>query len=577
MQPLFLDQWTANVANDTVHTVGFCEFERDEIVIEKRGFAEIDTEARRLASALGEITHPCVVIALDHRIEFVHAFLACLLRKVPAVPLPPPSGGSRAKERFARIVNDGEGALILTSRTAIPEEQAGDFGRSRLLYVEDLPAGTDPWPGTPAVSGDDVAMVQFTSGSTSSPKGVPITHRALGANLRSIVEMTGLTADDVGVGWIPFHHDMGLIGSLLLPLYRGCTVNFMTPSAFVRRPGRWLDLIGYVRATITVAPDFAYRLCVDRVPASWSGDLSTLQAVLNGSEPLNHATLKKFEDRFAGAGFDPAAWIPCYGMAEATLMVSGRARGTGAMSRFFSAEELDHTGVARPAPDERTGRRLVSSGSPVGCEVEIRQGGLPVPEGTVGSVVIRGSNVFDGTYCRSITSIPATSAAPEPPWHVSGDIGFFHDGELYVCGREADLISRNGVNYHAVDIERKLSEIAMREIPSAAFGVANGTHDEAMVLLEAPRTLFRDAGDLGAVLDTWGRELAAALDLPRVGIQIVPAGSLPRTTSGKVQRGLARSRFRDRQFPVFGTSTVAADIAALVTTPQNSGSEVGAS
>ncbi|GLZ29225.1 AMP-binding protein [Lentzea sp. NBRC 105346] len=555
---MFLDQWADNVANDAVSTVCFCEFERDEIVITKRSFGEIDEQARRFAAALGEHTGSCVVIALDHQVEFVYAFLACLLRGIPAVPLPPPSGGSRAKERFGRIVNDNDGVVIVTSRKAIPEET--DYPRAQLLYVEDLLQLQEVWPGTPEVSPGDVAVVQFTSGSTSSPKGVPITHGALTANLRSIAELTAVTAQDVGVGWIPFHHDMGLVGSLLLPLHRGFTVNFMSASAFIRRPGRWLDLIDRVRATITVAPDFGYRLCVDRVPAGWQGDLSSLRTVLNGSEPLSHATLRRFEERFAGAGFDPAAWMPCYGMAEATLMVSGRRRGTGAVSHVFSAQDLDHAGIARPVED--SGRRLVSSGRPVGCEVEIRQDGRAVPDGTVGSVVIRGDSVFGGTYCRSITSVPSTS--DERVWHESGDLGFFHDGELYVCGREADLISRNGVNHHAVDIERKLSEIAMRDVPSAAFGIARGTYDEAMVLLEAPRSLVREFDGLVAVLDTWGQELAAALDLPRVGIQVVPVGSLPRTTSGKVQRGLARSRFCDRKFEAFGTSTVGQDIVELV-------------
>ncbi|ATY10038.1 hypothetical protein CU254_05855 [Amycolatopsis sp. AA4] len=575
MHEMFLDRWTANVAG-SAGSVAFCDFERDEILIDRKSSAEVDDQARRLAAALGEITSPCVVLALEHQFEFAYAFLACLLREVPAVPLPPPSGGSRAKERFGRIVNESDGAVVLTSRTAIPPEKAGDYPRARILYVEDLLGTAEPWPDTPAVSPDRVAMVQFTSGSTSSPKGVPITHGALGANLASLEELTGVTADDVGVGWIPFYHDMGLIGSLLLPMYRGFGVYFLSASAFIRRPGRWLDLIGQVRATISVAPDFGYRLCVDRVPAAWSGDLSTLRTLLNGSEPLSHATLKRFEDRFAAAGFDPSAWLPCYGMAEATLMVSGRRRGTGAVSRAFSARDLDHAGTARPCSDDGA-RRLVSSGRPVGCEVEIRKDGEPVPDGTVGSVLIRGENVFTGTYCRSIGSVPAVADAPAGRWwHESGDLGFFHEGELYVCGREADLISRNGVQHHAVDIERKLSEIARRDVPSAAFGIAHSTHDEAMVLLEVPRSLVRGEDGLGAVLDTWGQELAAALDLPRVGIQIVPVGSLPRTTSGKVQRGLARSRFRDQRFEAFGTSTVGQDIIALLKSSAATGNEVSA-
>jgi acyl-CoA synthetase (AMP-forming)/AMP-acid ligase II len=567
MDEMFLDRWAENVAKDTVSRVSFCDFKRDEILVDAKSFAEIDERARRLATAMGELGHPSVVIALEHQVEFAYAFLACLLRRVPAVPLPPPSGGSRARERFGRIVNDSDGAVVLTSRTAIPPEKAADFPRARLLYVEDL-LDAEPWPGTPEVAPGDVAMVQFTSGSTSSPKGVPITHGALGANLDSIAELTAARAGDVGVGWIPFHHDMGLIGSLLLPLHVGFDVNFMSASAFVRRPGRWLDLLGRVRATLTVAPDFGYRLCVDRVPETWTGDLSTIRTVLNGSEPLSHATLKKFEDRFAGAGFSPSAWMPCYGMAEATLMVSGRRSGTGALSHAFSAHDLDHAGVARPAPDSGEGRLLVSSGQPIGCEVEIRKDGVAVPDGTVGSVLIRGANVFDGRYCESIGSVPSTedvAATPAGrPWHESGDVGFFHDGELYVCGREADLISRNGVNYHAVDIERKLSEIALRDVPSAAFGIARATYDEAMVLLEAPRSLLRGTDGVVAVLDGWAQELAAALDLPRVGIQIVPVGSLPRTTSGKVQRRLARSQFCDQKFEAFGTSTVGQDIVSLV-------------
>ncbi len=483
----------------------------------------------RAISATGERA----LLLVPSGAEFIIAFFACLHAGIIAVPAYPPRR-NRNRDRVLGIFHDCRPGLILTTPafSQAVTETLPETGASMILVEPD-----DEEPGIisslpPLTSEGGIAFLQYTSGSTGTPRGTIITHPALMANLRAIHALSRHEPDHEVVTWLPPFHDMGLIGSVLMPLSLGMTLSLLTPEEFLRQPRRWLDVIASRPAQVTAgAPDFAYDLLASRLTAEDAAelDLSRWRIAFNGAEPIRRETLRKFNARFAPSGFRSAAWLPCYGLAETTLLASGIHGWQDAVS---VADGPVSCGLAA---HETT------------LSIRHAETGQTLPDGQEGEIYVRSPSVAAGYW----ENPSATAAAfPEPGTLRTGDIGFMRDGQLYVTGRLKDLIISRGRNLYPHDIEAAASTV----IPGpggansiAAFEVpgTNGAAPSLGLLIEAPRAWVsahrRQPEALAPHCATLREAIAAAFEVTPTLIAFVAPGDFPRTSSGKVQRHAARS------------------------------------
>ncbi|TYB46424.1 fatty acyl-AMP ligase [Actinomadura chibensis] len=518
------------------------------------GFAELDRMARALACRLESrgLRDGAVLLLYPEGLEFLKAFLGCLYARVVAVPAPLPALDAGRFDRTRRIIDDAGVSLILTDaahRDGIAAwlADAGLKGRVHCLDTESTTVG-DPgdWE-PPEFDRGTLAFLQYTSGSTSEPKGVMVTHGNLLSNGEEIKRRIEGTSDTVGVGWVPHYHDMGLVGQFLQPLYLGCRYVFTSPITFIKRPVLWLELISRYRGTITVAPNFGYELAVRRVTdAQLDGlDLSSLRVVKNGAEPVRAATLERMAERFAPAGFRPAMWMPCYGMAETTLLITAAPLGGGPLVRGFDAGALA-LGRAVPAADGAA-RRLVSCGRPVTLDVSVvdPETRARLPDGLVGEIWVRGGSVAAGYWANPAATgaaFGARTSGGDGPYLRTGDLGFRFDGELYVTGRIKDLIIVNGRNIHAHDVEEAAREAHPAALAAAAFTVDAGDAEHVVVVQEIS-TRAAAGTPLDELASLVKARVARAFGLPALSVVLAGRGTVRRTTSGKTQRGLTREAF----------------------------------
>jgi acyl-CoA synthetase (AMP-forming)/AMP-acid ligase II len=386
-----------------------------------------------------------------------------------------------------------------------------------------VPVVTGPEEGPAPRAPDDPlapAFIQFTSGSTGRPRGAVLTHRAALASATAMAAALGTTPADVGVSWIPFFHDMGLVGVVLCSLVGRFQVHVLRPAEFLLRPSRWTELCSLTRATITVGPNFGFDLSARRGGATAALQLSSLRLVLNGSEPVHRATLTSVEKAWGPGGYQPAAMAPVYGLAEATLGVCfGLGAGRG--------------------PDlSWQGRDVVCCGLPLaGMEVKLVRDGRTVAVGEEGEVCVRGPSVMSGYF----EDPEATAAALRDGWLHTGDLGVVVEGRLHLTGREKELIIKSGRKFHPYDIERVVSE-TVETTPNgvAAFSRPEGPQgtEELVVVVE-----LRRVGANPEAEQTIRAGLMDRLGVRADRITLLPAGALPRTTSGKVRRGECVARF----------------------------------
>ncbi|GAA2600502.1 fatty acyl-AMP ligase [Actinomadura fulvescens] len=523
------------------------------------GFADLDRRARTLAARLQgyDLQDRAVMLLYPEGLEFVSAFVGCLYARVLAVPAPLPELDAGRSGRTRRIIADADIRWILTDRAhrGILEKWLADAGLAGEVGCLDTETGVGADPGDwsmPDIGPDTLAFLQYTSGSTSEPKGVMVSHGNLLHNAEEIKRRIHGRPDTVGTGWVPHYHDMGLLGQFLQPLYLGCRYVFTSPITFVKRPVLWLELITRHRATIMLAPNFGYELCLRRVTdRQLEGlDLSSLRTAKNGAEPVRPATLRRMVERFGPVGFRPDVWMPCYGMAETTLLITGASFGKGAVVRDFDADALTHDlaiplddPLATGHPGERATRRLVGNGSAVTLDVRIVEPESRVvrPAGHVGEIWVRGGSVAKGYWRRpsqTRETFHAFTADGAGPYLRTGDLGFVLDGELYVTGRIKDLIIVNGRNIHAHDLEEAAQSANPKARTSAAFSIDTGTEQVVIVQeVGAPAAGETPLSELAARTKT---RVARAFDLPALSVVFAGRGAVRRTTSGKIQRGLTR-------------------------------------
>ena len=521
-------------------------------------YAELDARARSVARLLRErrITAPCI-LAYPAGLEFIVGFFGCLYAGVPAIPAYAPRV-RRPDRRVDSIIADARPAAALTTAAIAAKVSAGGVGALQTIpwiATDELPAPPEG-DSLPDVDPDGIALLQYTSGSIGTPKGVVIGHQNLTANARTIRSVMEVSDRSVWVSWLPLFHDMGLAAGLLQPVFYGGHCVLFSPAAFAQRPARWLEAISRYRATHSGAPNSAYALCARRAaPAGL--DLSSWDVAFCGGEPLLAGTLDRFAAAFAPSGFDPRALLPCYGLAEATLLVSGGPHRSGVSRCVVSAPALVADRVEPAAADDRGGRVLVANGEIPDQQVAIVNPATQRRCGPdeVGEIWVAGPNVGRGYWQRpeeSRETFGAMIAGEGGPFLRTGDMGFVRDGLLYVTGRLKDVIIIHGRNYYANDIEASVDGCHDSLIPggAAAFPAIGDEHERLVLVHEVDTPL--EGGD-AAVIDAIRRAVFEDHELP-VGVVLVRRGAVPRTTSGKVQRSRCRQLLQTSELPLIAGS-----------------------
>lgn len=534
--------------------------ENDEIHLSYR---ELDRQARAIAArlqAMGLVGERALLL-YPAGLDFIAAFFGCLYAGVVAVPAYPPRR-NRSLERIEAIANDAEAKIALTTDEVLGRVQgvldaSPNLKHMPWLATNRLPKGEENNWRKPDVHGDTLAFLQYTSGSTGQPKGVMLTHANLMHNSALISYAFEMTRSGSGVFWLPVYHDMGLIGGVLEPLYMASPNVLMSPVAFLQKPFRWLQAISKHKATISGGPNFAYDLCVRKVTAEQREtlDLSSWVLAFNGAEPVREETIDAFTRAFEPCGFRREAFYPCYGLAEATLIVSGGFRGAPPVVRYFDAKALENNQVVDALADEEGARGLVGCGGNLLDEeivIANPQTLVRCAADEVGEIWVKGPSVALG-YWKQPEQTEQTFRAflqdsGRGPYLRTGDLGFMQDGELFVCGRIKDLIIVRGVNHYPQDIELTIerSHEDLRKGAGAAFTVEIDGRERLVIVNEVERGRHREKESFEPIFDAIRRNVSAEHELPVDAIVLLKAGSIPKTSSGKIQRHASRNGFLGR-------------------------------
>lgn len=529
-------------------------FLRDNTVSEALTYSELAQRARALADCLRQRISPGerALLLYPPGLEFIVGFLGCLAAEVIAVPAYPPRR-NRKLERLQALAQDAGPRMILTTRLVLA--QASEMGAAyglAVLATDSPEVGTgDPSP-LPHLASDRIAFLQYTSGSTGAPRGVMVTHGNLMANEQAIHEAFGITQDIVAVHWLPAFHDMGLIGAILQVIFIGGTSILLAPEAFLLEPVRWLRAFSDFRGTMGGAPNFAYDHCVRKVTAEQKQGLNlrSWELAFNGSEPVRPDTLTRFAEAFGECGFRREALYPCYGLAEATLIVTGGLAGTGPTIRQFRSDSLEQGLAVDAAPSAAQTRTLIGCGRPWHKdEIAIVNPDTrtPCPQRSIGEIWVKGPSVAAGYWNQpkesgdTFHAYLAGSAAG--PYLRTGDLGFVWDGELFVTGRIKDVLVIRGRNHHPQDLEATVQAVdpALPEGCGAAFEVELVGEPRLIVVQEVARG-FR--GETAPLVGGIRQAVAELHGLQVHDLVFLEPGGLPKTSSGKVQRHACRAAYQ---------------------------------
>ncbi|GBG36129.1 nitrate ABC transporter substrate-binding protein [Mycobacterium montefiorense] len=536
-----------------------------------------------IGARLQQVTKPGdrVAILAPQGLDYVAAFFGAVYAGNIAVPLFAPTMSGHA-ERLAAVLADARPAAVLTTtavaesvrtfiRTLAPNE------RPRMIAVDALPDTLGSMFTGASLHTDDIAYLQYTSGSTRSPAGVEITHRSVYTNAMQMVMSGGLDVDVRTVSWLPLFHDMGLM-MIMFTAFFGAHVTIMDPMAFLRRPYRWIKQLGieatYGR-TFAAAPNFAFELTAERglPPAGESLDLSNVVCVLNGSEPVTMSAVEKFTNAFAAYGLPANAVKPSYGMAEATLSVASISQDATASAIFLDREELGAGRAVVVAPEHPNAVSQVSCGQPIPDQwaVIADANGGELPDGIVGEIWLQGNNIGRGYFGREdetrrvfgnrlqsrLTSgSHAEGTADGGCWLATGDLGVYLEGELYLTGRIKDLIIIDGRNHYPFDIETTVGDcspavrtgyVAAFSVPADMLASPDGGSGEQLVVL-AERAAGAGRTDLSSIEDTVRAAILRNHQVRVADVRLVAAGTIPRTTSGKLARSACRAEYLAGKF-----------------------------
>ena len=584
----FLDRHIADIGDAVAYR--YLDYTRnDDGTAISLTWAELGTRLRAIGARLQQVTSrgDRVAILAPQGIDYIVGFFAAIKAGNIAVPLFAPELPGHA-ERLDTVLGDAQPAAVLTTAAAGAAVQ--EFVRSlprsrrpRVIAIDEIPNSVGATFAPVQLDTDDIAYLQYTSGSTRAPVGVEITHRAIGTNVLQMVISTGMDYDIRSVSWLPLYHDMGLLMIVCVAVF-GTQVTLMSPIAFVRRPHRWIRQLAAESRhgrTFAAAPNFAFDLAVDRgLPdAGEDLDLSNVVSLINGSEPVSIYSIAKFNAAFAPYGLPSTAVKPSYGMAEATLFVSTIDPAAGATLVYLDRDQLGVGRAVRVSPDAANAIAQVSCG-----RISRSQWGVIVnpdaevelPDGEVGEIWLHGDNIGRGYWARPEETeqvfgnklqrpLPvgshADGAPSEATWLRTGDLGVYLDGELYITGRIKDLIIVDGRNHYPQDIEATTAEAssAVRSGYVAAFSVpANqvpgAPADEAgeRLVIVAERAVGAGRADLQPVIDAIRAAVSRRHGLPLSDVLLVAAGVIPRTTSGKLARRACRAQYLNGELGLRG-------------------------
>jgi acyl-CoA synthetase (AMP-forming)/AMP-acid ligase II len=560
-------------------------------------YGALDLQARAIAALLQsyKANGQRALLLYPAGLEFIAAFFGCLYAEVIAVPLPPPNmvQPQRTLPKFRTIANDAQPTVVLTTSSILSKveglfTQAPGLRSLRWLATDKIASGVaDQWRDSNA-TGETLALIQYTSGSTAIPRGVMVSHKNLLENCAHISQAFQIGSDDVSVTWLPVFHDMGLTNGIIQPMFggRGCVL--MPPQSFLQRPVRWLQAISKYKATISGGPNFAYEMCARKIsPEQCSAlDLSSWNVAYNGAEPVRADTLKRFAGAFASCGFRSSSFYPCYGLAEATLIVSGGLVKDEPILRTtqVSALEHNHNGAVHTSGLRPNVRTLVGCGHAVADTkiVIVNPVSLTACDADeVGEIWVSAPSVAQGYWNRpeetKITFGAYLAGTGEGPFLRTGDLGFLGDGELYVTGRLKDLIIIGGRNLYPQEIEQTVqqSHPAVRPACCAVFSVEVADEERLIVAAEVEpryssnRHTSNGNGngnsngngngngtshahhnghlplDVDAMVRAIRRAVAEEHDVRVHAVLLLRAGSIPKTSSGKLQRSACQAGFLD--------------------------------
>ncbi|RKH45034.1 hypothetical protein D7X12_09075, partial [Corallococcus sicarius] len=527
-------------------------------------FSELDRRARAVGallqqqSAVGERA----MLLYPPGMDYVAGFFGCLYGGVVAVPAypPDPSRLERTLPRLMAIVRDSQATVVLTTSFILSMaeglfEMAPELSKLRWVATDDVAAGIESAWIKPGVGADSLAFLQYTSGSTGTPKGVMLSHANLMHNLEAAKQKMGGHLGTRFVSWLPPYHDMGLIGGILSPLRWGCerAAVMMSPFTFLKRPMRWLEAISEYQGTVSGAPNFAFDLCVRKsTPEQRQAlDLSSWEVAFSGAEPIRAETLDRFVEAFAPSGFRREAFYPCYGLAENTLIAAGGAKVEAPIERTVEVEPLER-GRAVSADMGRPGtRRLISSGRTLSDQellIVDPESLTARADGEVGEIWLKSPSVAQGYWKRPEESertfqarVADTGAGP---FLRTGDLGFVLDGEVFISARLKDLVILHGRNHYPQDLEASVeqSHPALRPGCNAAFSVEDAGQERLVVVQEMDT---RHAFDVNEVAQAVRAAVAERHSVQLYGLALIPAGSIHKTTSGKIQRRATKAAWLD--------------------------------
>jgi acyl-CoA synthetase (AMP-forming)/AMP-acid ligase II/acyl carrier protein len=520
-------------------------------------YGELFRKAQIIAGHLAErnLRGERVLLVYEAGLDFIVALWGCILAGAVATPMAPPRGGERAKT-VAAIAADADAAIGLTHRPCharlyLAAVEHPELARLEWLNTEEL-APAAPFDVATKAASDMLALLQYSSGSTGRPKGVRITHGNILANEEAIRSAFGHDRDEVVVGILPHYHDMGLIGNLLQPFYLGATCVFMAPEAFARRPLRWLEAIARFRGTTSGGPNFVYRLCWERADQiDLTLDLGSWRVAFVGAEPISSDTVTRFARAFGRCNFRPESFLPCFGLAEATLLATAVPPQSGI------------TTSSGPAGVAGSGRTLVC------CGLSVASGEIRVVDpktravcapGYEGEIWLAGPGIGDGYWRKPDDTDEVFEARTRDgagPYLRTGDLGYLGEAGLFVSGRLKSDIIIAGRNHHPEDLETAAADgLGPLAAAACAFAIGRPKGEEAVIAIEVRR---RDHGhlDVQGAADAVRRQISAACGIAPRTIVFVRSGGIPRTTSGKLRRAACRAAFVAGELPEIGCSQLA--------------------
>jgi acyl-CoA synthetase (AMP-forming)/AMP-acid ligase II len=527
-------------------------------------YQELDLKAKAIALQLKRLvatgSRALLVYPYSAGLEFITAFYGCLYGGIIAVPCHPPKNRLTTLEVHGRL-ESADAEVILTNSGSVNKLNLllSEWGKSTLhcLDTDNIESPTSDWIA-PEITEDTLAFLQYTSGSTGEPKGVIVTHGCLIQNQEMLKQAFGHTAKLIGVGWLPLFHDMGLIGNVIQPIYVGGTCVMMSPVSFVQKPIRWLKAISKYRATTSGAPNFAYDLLSDRLSAAEVAqlDLSCWQVAFCGAEPVQTITLEEFSYKFASCGFKATAFYPCYGMAEATLMITGGDRTKLPMTLYLDEIALEQNKVVVAKESQPGTKSFISAGYPWldGQILIVDPLTLKAcaPE-RIGEIWYSSSSVGKGYWQLKEQTQQTFQASLQGKYYLrTGDLGFMHDGELYITGRLHDVLVFWGLNHYPQHLEQTVEQchLGLRPNSGAAFAVEVEGKPRLVIAQEIERT-HRKSLVMEELVEAIRWQVFQQHFIDIYGIVLLLPGRMPKTSSGKVQRGKCKAMFLDGSLDIW--------------------------